>query len=61
MKCNNGDCNYTTVEDIPAGGSISEHITMYGIHRQLVHPARPPQPSATVVRSAAVSVEEAYE
>jgi hypothetical protein len=43
------------VDDILAGGSISEHITMLGIHRQLVHPARPLQPSA------AISVEEAYE
>jgi hypothetical protein len=70
MKCHNGDCNYTTVEDIPAGGSISEHITMLGVHRQLVHPARPPQPvhqppdlqiSAPAVTRKAVSLEDAYE
>jgi hypothetical protein len=33
-----------TVEDIPVGGSISEHLTMLGEHIQLAHLAHPPQP-----------------
>jgi hypothetical protein len=33
-----------TVEDIPADGSITKHLTMLGYHIQLVQPAPPPQP-----------------
>jgi hypothetical protein len=44
MKCNQKDCVYMTAEDIPSGGSISEHITMLGYHREDVHPKSPPPP-----------------
>jgi hypothetical protein len=52
-ECPKEDCDYTTAEDIPAGGSITDHLTLLGYHVEDAHLKAQPPPQAVAAPAVA--------
>ena len=47
MGCTVPTCTYDTEEDIEKTSALGNHLTLFGFHRDDVHPKPPKQPAAT--------------
>ena len=47
MGCTVTTCTYDTEEDIEKTSALGNHLTLFGFHRDDVHPKPPKQPAAT--------------